>query len=178
MAGILNSKTRVIDFIITEQGREQAANGELQIKYATFSDRDTFYSKDLDGVAAAADGRIFFEASGRAQDLIVVETTPQGTMKPFRTADFDLDGTNVVTGSFSYADSASSTLLTGSQYSSLSEKIVDNVIQHLSGTLGAEVELTLTIAAKHKDGFNENVKRAVLENCNTLGFESHEFHEG
>ena len=58
------------------------------------------------------------------------------------------------------------------------EKIVDNVIQHLSGTLGAEVELTLTIAAKHKDGFNENVKRAVLENCNTLSFDSHEFHEG
>jgi len=132
MAGILNSKTRVIDFIITEQGREQAANGELQIKYATFSDRDTFYSSDLEGVAADADGRIFFEASGRSQDLIVVATTPQGSMKPFKTADFDLDGTNVVTGSFSYADTAASTLLTGSQYSALSSIIVDNVTQNFT----------------------------------------------
>ena len=132
MAGILNSKTRVIDFIITDQGREQAAQGELQIKYASFTDRDTFYSEDLGGVAQAADSRIFFEASSRPQDMIVVERAPGGSMKPFRTADFDLVGTNVVTGSFSYADPNVSTLLTGSQFPDLSEKIVDNVTQNFT----------------------------------------------
>ena len=58
------------------------------------------------------------------------------------------------------------------------QKIIENVVQHLAGTQGAEVELSLSISANHKDGFNDSVKRTVLENCRTLKFDHSEFHNG
>ena len=56
------------------------------------------------------------------------------------------------------------------------QKIVENVIQHLVGTQGANVNVTLMIDAEHEDGFEANVSRTVQENCNALNFDSHEFH--
>ena len=44
MSGILDKKKRILDFIITEEGRNQAANGELRIHYASFSDSAAFYT--------------------------------------------------------------------------------------------------------------------------------------
>jgi len=58
------------------------------------------------------------------------------------------------------------------------QKIMENVVQHLAGTQGAEVELSLSISANHKDGFNDSVKRTVLEHCRTLRFDHSEFHNG
>ena len=56
------------------------------------------------------------------------------------------------------------------------QKVVEHVVQHLVGTQGADVELTLSISAKHEEGFNDAVKRTVLENCRTLSFDHSEFH--
>jgi hypothetical protein len=39
------------------------------------------------------------------------------------------------------------------------QKINENVVQHLAGTQGAEVELSLSVSANHKDGFNDSVMR-------------------
>lgn len=58
------------------------------------------------------------------------------------------------------------------------QKIIENVVQHLAGTQEAEVELSLSISENHKDGFNDSVKRTVLENCRTLKFDHSEFHNG
>jgi len=56
-------------------------------------------------------------------------------------------------------------------------KIAEEVVQHLSGIVGAEVEITLEIHAKVDAGVPDNVIRTVTENCKTLRFESHEFEE-
>lgn len=102
MAGILDSKQRVMDVIITNEGRAQAAAGELSIKYATFTDRHTFYDTDTIKSAAPvandASGRIFFECASRQQDQIVIETLDGGTVKPFRAGDFDLTEGNFIAG--------------------------------------------------------------------------------
>lgn len=58
------------------------------------------------------------------------------------------------------------------------QKVVESVVQHLVGTQGSEVNITLLIDGKYAGGFPESVKRTVRENCNALGFESHEFHNG
>lgn len=114
MAGILDSKQRVMDVIITDEGRAQAAAGELSFRYATFTDRHTFYDTDspLDDNAVANDAssRIFFECASRHQDQIVVETLDNGTTRAFSAGDFDfssqyfiskhgLDGIPILTGS-------------------------------------------------------------------------------
>jgi len=85
MAGILDSKTRVMDFILTDEGRRQIRDGDLRISFASFSDLGTFYSEDSGGVASDAGGRIYFEASSRHQDRIVVESL-MGVITNFATS--------------------------------------------------------------------------------------------
>jgi len=56
-------------------------------------------------------------------------------------------------------------------------KIAEEVVQHLSALVGAEVEVTLELQAQVSDGVPENVVRTVTENCNTLQFTSYGFEE-
>ena len=46
MSGILDKKSRVIDFVITENGRSQIEDGDIRYKFATFSDKSIIYTKD------------------------------------------------------------------------------------------------------------------------------------
>jgi hypothetical protein len=51
------------------------------------------------------------------------------------------------------------------------------VLQHLAGLTGSEVEVRLEIGAKIPDGAPDHVVRTVSENCRTLKFSSFEFEE-
>ena len=51
------------------------------------------------------------------------------------------------------------------------------MIAHLSGLVGADVRVTLDIAADIPEGAPEHVVRTVNENSETLNFDSHEFEE-
>lgn len=116
MAGILDSKQRIMDIFITDEGRAQAAAGEFTLRYATFTDRHAFYDTDnpLDArpVTNDATSRIYFECTSRHQDQIVVELLPGGAVKPFRSADFNLApageeiASNELTGSNAILQSA------------------------------------------------------------------------
>ena len=46
MSGILNKKQRILDFIITNNGRSQIEDGDIRYKFATFSDQSILYTKD------------------------------------------------------------------------------------------------------------------------------------
>ena len=56
-------------------------------------------------------------------------------------------------------------------------QIAEEVISHLSGLLGANVEVRLEIQAYVPDGVPDNVERIVIENGQTLKFENHGFEE-
>ena len=56
--------------------------------------------------------------------------------------------------------------------------IVEEVIERLTSQLGSEVEITLEIQAKKKDGFEESTIRTISENSRTLKFEDFGFEEG
>ncbi len=55
--------------------------------------------------------------------------------------------------------------------------VAEEVIAHLSGLVGADVRVTLDIAADIPEGAPEHVVRTVNENSETLNFDSHEFEE-
>ncbi|ABK45213.1 conserved hypothetical protein [Magnetococcus marinus MC-1] len=55
--------------------------------------------------------------------------------------------------------------------------IVDEVVQQFTSRLGVEVEISVEIQAKGRDGFDDAVQRAVKENCNVLRFGSAEFED-
>lgn len=45
MSGILNKKNRIIDYKLTENGRKQLQNGDINFKYFTLSDSSIIYSE-------------------------------------------------------------------------------------------------------------------------------------
>jgi len=55
--------------------------------------------------------------------------------------------------------------------------IMDEVVQHLTSQLGCDVEVTLEIAARLPEGFDEATVRTVSENSRTLGFDHYAFEE-
>ena len=103
MAGILDNKKRVMDVLVTHEGRKQASAGTYAVRFATFTDYQTFYhaSGSL-GVADDATKRIFFEATNRYQDMIVPELEPGGNSvsQPFRAGDFIVHGKSIASGTF------------------------------------------------------------------------------
>ena len=54
-------------------------------------------------------------------------------------------------------------------------RIAEEVIAHLAGMVGADVTVTLEIAAEIPSGATEGVMRTVTENCRTLKFSAHGF---
>jgi len=97
MAGILNNKERILDYIITQEGKRQVGVGELKIKYATLTDLHTFYAKSgsqqIPNLAADASDRILFEAYSRYQDVIVPELEAGTYLRPFKAGEqFEVAG--------------------------------------------------------------------------------------
>ncbi len=56
-------------------------------------------------------------------------------------------------------------------------RIANEVIQHLTKLVGADVEVTLDIQARLQDGASDKTVRDVTENCRTLRFNSFGFEE-
>ena len=98
MAGILDPKQRVLDTILTPVGRAQIATGELRIEFASFSDRQAYYSTTA-GVLDDPGERIYFEAYSTDADQIIQELDADSNITPFQTDTFTLYGGNVLSGS-------------------------------------------------------------------------------
>ena len=97
MAGILDSKSRIMDVVITEQGRRQLASGKMKIEFATFTDAGSFYADGGGGIIEDPSSRIYFEAaSDLPSDLITFETDDSGFLIPYRADNFAAGGKNLV----------------------------------------------------------------------------------
>ena len=146
MSGILDNKTRIIDFFVTKEGRRQAASGQMKFKFASFTDRHTFYeasgSQEPD-VAENASNRIFFEAGNRYQDVIVPELEAGQSMVPFKTKNFQFSGDTVATGSVKKGFQTYLNTLTGSIPGD-AENILAGIVENFSDQrlLGTHEEFT------------------------------------
>jgi hypothetical protein len=56
-------------------------------------------------------------------------------------------------------------------------RVAEEVVQHLSSIVGANVEITLDIHCELPDAASEKLVRDVTENCRTLGFVEHGFED-
>lgn len=137
MAGILNNKERIIDFIMTEEGKRQASSGQMKIRFAAFTDRHTFYEASSSAgsgdpvaaptIAADASSRIYFESSNRFQDVIVPELEAGNSLRPFRTSDFSFGGKTVASGTFNVGFSERVNILTGSAIPNDAQRSLDGI---------------------------------------------------
>ena len=83
MSGILDSKTRIMDVVLTVEGRRQLAAGKFVPQFASFTDRHLFYAKDAVSGSDDASSYIYFEAGNRNQDQIVIENDDSGALVPY-----------------------------------------------------------------------------------------------
>jgi hypothetical protein len=129
--GILYNKERIIDFIITQEGKRQAGSGELRVKFASFTDHHTYYEKsgslDLPDLAEDASNRIFFEAASRYQDVIVPELEAGMSLRPFRTADFQVMGNSIASGTFQKGFIDRINVVSGPALSNTFSQILDGI---------------------------------------------------
>ncbi len=144
MAGILNSKERMIDFIITPSGRRQMADGRMRIEFATLSDEHTFYtSSSPSGVAEDASKRLFFETYSSTTDVITPELDggDQGNnLQAFRAGSFQVEGTRFAEGTYDISTGSLYTTHTGSKIFSRAGELTKSITKHFEGMriLGTE----------------------------------------
>lgn len=115
--GILNSKTRIMDIVMTPIGRASLAKNGLKVAYASFTDGQAYYDpSSISGSYDSASNRIYLEApSSMPQDTLAIVTDDSGNLIPANAFGTSLgsDGTVYIEGSL-----AVDAYQTGSAFSS------------------------------------------------------------
>ncbi len=102
MAGILNDKQRIMDVLLTLNGRRQIADGTFEIEFASFSDHGVFYRAGDGNVADDAGARIMFESYSSPSDTVIPEINSAGAIS------MDIfSGNNLVDGKIQTTDTNS-----------------------------------------------------------------------
>lgn len=112
MSGFLDSKQRVMDVIMTNEGRKQLASGRLRVTYASFSDASSCYEHDPVSGSSDIGDRIYLEAGSLPQDSIAIEADDSGMLMPF-----GIEGDILLRGGQLFRDvltPATGTLISGS----------------------------------------------------------------
>jgi hypothetical protein len=133
MAGVLDGKERLIDYLVTKEGKRQATSGQMRVEYATVTDMHTFYEEEsFAGQLYATDPklRIFFEATDRHQDTIVPELEAGTVMRTFRSSDYRFDGVNLASGSARNGNLIEATLVTGSSIIESSDALLHSILNN------------------------------------------------
>ena len=84
MAGILDKKSRIIDAVLTTEGRRQLGEGTLSVSYATFTDGEVFYVPSSEYGHEDPTARLYIEACSLPQDQIIFEANDEGKLNPLR----------------------------------------------------------------------------------------------
>lgn len=81
--GILDSKTRIIDLILTNEGKRQLVNGEMVTEYISFSDSSMSYNdEDLE--------KLILESNNLPQDEITPESDVNELLRKIVTSNFKI----------------------------------------------------------------------------------------
>jgi hypothetical protein len=170
MSGILDSKTRVLDVVLTDEGRRQLASGKLRLKYASFTDDGAFYRADDDGVTADdATQRLYLENCELPQDQVTFQSNVAGKVTPFK----NISGITIADGKI--ISNISSSLLTGSNDGLIlsGSDLVVSVDELLNASIDSFTKLRTIGTVNHLlDDFNfavsENSIRFVITNDKPL----------
>jgi hypothetical protein len=90
MSGILNNRSRIIDAILTSEGRRQMAENTFEVSYVTFTDSGVAYIPDTLNGHEDPTNRIYFEACNLPQDQITFEANDEGKLISFRNQDIKI----------------------------------------------------------------------------------------
>lgn len=140
MSGILDNKSRILDTIVTLEGRRQIANANLRIEYVSFTDSGVHYSADVASGSTDATKTFYLEQSHLPQDQITFESDDSGRLMPFRnSADMNVKDGRFLQYEFNSANASliSGTLetmrfMSGSEFQDASNVLLESSIENLA----------------------------------------------
>lgn len=140
MSGILDSKSRVMDTLVTLEGRSQLSSANLGIKYVSFTDAGVYYAADIASGSADATTRIYLECCSLPQDRVTLEADDSGHLTGFIAQDGSVvnDGQVIslsrqATTSALYTGSMrTGTALSGDEFASAAGQILESSLENFS----------------------------------------------
>ena len=133
MAGILESKSRVLDIVITSEGKRQIAAGNLIPRFISFSDGRSFYEFDSASGSSDASDRVYFEAFSQKRDIIVLESDDSGQLVRYDGGPLTLNGDALYTKVLSGSGKGENILISGSsEFSSLSRDLLSGTLENFN----------------------------------------------
>jgi hypothetical protein len=180
--GLLDNKSRVIDLILTEEGKKQLAQNQIRLKYVVFTDDATHYSQEIvSGSSVSCDhtNRVYLEACSLPQDTVTLEANDAGRLNSFKNVagivvrDGRILNTSFASGSL-ISDSGSlitNSVLSGQPFTSQVLELLATSAQHFKNQrfLSTSQKLfdsdqficsedSLTFEIKKDRPFNENMR--------------------
>jgi len=130
MSGILNAKERIMDVILTVEGKKQLAQGTLKAEYVSFTDNGMFYSLDtiVSGGLDVSD-RFQLEPTSLPQDTITLEADDGGKLNGFPAYD-NVKYTVRAGQIFSSSIENKTVPVTGSQFASLAGSLLSSSLDN------------------------------------------------
>jgi len=128
--GILDGKSRIIDTILTQEGRRQVAQGDIRATYVSFTDSSAIYNTDtLVSGGLEASNRFVLEAGNLIHDQVTMEADDSGLLQTFAIND---SGRYAIRQGQVLSSSAGGVVapVTGSQFSSLAESLLESSINN------------------------------------------------
>ncbi len=126
--GLLDPKSRVLDVVLTEQGREALARSTLKIAYYSLTDASTFYETDVSG-SSDVTTRLYAEcAPNLPQDVISLLADDTGQVTRVRSTAMtgSVYGGQILQGT--YQDER---VLSGSAFASMAGLILSSSLENL-----------------------------------------------
>jgi len=127
--GILNKKERIMDTIITVEGRRQFGRGNFRPEFASFTDGQAFYETDAISGSTDARDRILFEAVSLPADKIFLEYDDSGRLLGSPDVKINIAGNS---GIFLRDDNGNYNLANNSNFTTLAETMVTGAIDNLN----------------------------------------------
>lgn len=124
--GFLDPKTRILDTLITEEGRFQLSQGRLRVSRVAFSDSSTFYEYDIASGSSDVTSRVYFEACSLPQDQITFQADDSGRLQPFTNP----TGINVIHGKL--VSGSAIVPEDGTQFASLADSLLESSERNFS----------------------------------------------
>jgi hypothetical protein len=174
MAGILDKKTRIMDVIVTREGRRQMADGNLRATFATFTDKNAFYEKDIVSGSTNPCDRLYFEAFSLSSDQIIFEKDDSGRLiGDIPISDMTIFGDNI----FKKDAEGNYLAITGSAFNSEVTGIVTSSItnfrsQRILGSIPGNIQNSMNFdITRNKINFKINNKSPFGSNPNNFSID-------
>jgi len=127
--GLLDPKSRILDVVLTDVGREALARNNLKVAYYSLTDGTSFYEADVSG-SSDVTSRVYAEASpDLPQDVISLLANDSGQLVRVRSS--AMSGTVVYGGRLLQGTYQDATILTGSAFASTAPLILSSSIDNL-----------------------------------------------